>query len=238
MEILGPQHVAIIMDGNGRWAKQRGMLRIEGHRRGVESVRGVVEAAIHQKIPYLTLFSFSSENWSRPAQEVSDLMGLLKLFIRRDLARLHSNDVRVKIIGSRQGVPDDIQALLEDAEEKTKANTRLTLTVAFNYGARDEILRAVQAIARDVAQGHCTPGDITQEMISSRLDTAGLPDPDLLIRTSGEVRMSNFLLWQCAYTELVFLDIFWPEFSAKSFAEAIEIYKKRDRRYGGLKEQT
>ncbi|NTB97847.1 isoprenyl transferase [Agrobacterium tumefaciens] len=233
-----PEHVAIIMDGNGRWAKQRGLPRVMGHRRGVEAVRETVRAAGDCGIRYLTLFAFSSENWRRPESEVSDLMGLLKAFIRRDLAELHRENVRVRIIGDRQGLKHDIRSLLEEAEQMTADNTKLTLVIAFNYGSRDEIARATAAIARDVADGRLNAESITPEMISARLDTSGMPDPDLIIRTSGEERLSNFLLWQAAYSEFLFVPEYWPDFDRQRFFSAIEQYATRDRRFGALTEQV
>ena len=232
-----PEHVAIIMDGNGRWAKQRGLPRVMGHRRGVEAVRETVRAAGDCGISYLTLFAFSSENWRRPESEVSDLMGLLKAFIRRDLAELHRENVRVRIIGDRQGLKTDIRSLLEEAEQMTAGNTKLTLVIAFNYGSRDEITRATASIARDVAEGRLSADAITPEMISSRLDTSGMPDPDLIIRTSGEERLSNFLLWQAAYSEFLFVPEYWPDFDRQRFFSAIEHYATRYRRLGALAEQ-
>jgi undecaprenyl diphosphate synthase len=229
-----PRHIAIIMDGNGRWAESRGLPRAEGHRRGVEAVRRTVEAAISEGIPHLTLFSFSSENWSRPAAEVSDLMGLLKRFIRRDLAELHRNGVRIRIIGEKVGVEGDVVKLLEEAEMLTRENTRLELNVAFNYGGRAEIARAASRLASAVERGEIRADEITAERLGASLDTAGTPDPDLLIRTSGEQRLSNFLLWQLAYAELLFLDVYWPDFSRDHLAAAIAAYQSRDRRFGGL----
>ncbi|KAA3504209.1 MULTISPECIES: isoprenyl transferase [Rhizobium/Agrobacterium group] len=233
-----PEHVAIIMDGNGRWAKQRGLPRVMGHRRGVEVVRETVRAAGDCGISYLTLFAFSSENWRRPESEVSDLMGLLKAFIRRDLAELHRENVRVRIIGDRQGLKNDIRSLLEEAEQMTADNTKLTLVIAFNYGSRDEITRATMAIARDVAEGRLDAASITPEMISARLDTCGIPDPDLIIRTSGEERLSNFLLWQAAYSEFLFVPEYWPDFDRQLFFSAIEQYATRNRRFGAIAEQV
>jgi undecaprenyl diphosphate synthase len=229
----GPRHVAIIMDGNGRWAAERRLPRIEGHRRGVEAVRRTVEAAGDLGITHLTLFSFSSENWSRPAEEIRDLFGLLRRFIRRDLADLHKKDVRIRIIGSRADLDNDIQRMLDDAVELTKENSALNLTIAFNYGSRNEIARAATRIAEDVKAGVLTPEDITEELFGSYLDTDGLPDPDLLIRTSGELRLSNFLLWQLAYTEFVFVDTYWPDFNKTHFEEAIAEFQRRNRRFGG-----
>jgi undecaprenyl diphosphate synthase len=229
-----PRHVAIIMDGNGRWAKARGLPRGFGHRKGVEAVRDAVKSAREFGIEYLTLYAFSSENWRRPEDEVNDLMGLLKIFIKRDLAELHSADVRIRIIGARDGLRSDILQLLLEAEETTKNNGGLVLVIAFNYGSRDEIARAVAKIAGDVAGGRLAASEILPETISHYLDTADIPDPDLLIRTSGEVRLSNFLMWQAAYSELVFIPEFWPDFDRKIFLQAIETYKGRERRFGAV----
>jgi len=233
-----PEHVAIIMDGNGRWAKQRGLPRTMGHRKGVDAVREAVRAAGDVGIKYLTLFAFSSENWRRPETEVSDLLGLLKAFIRRDLAELHRQNVRVKVIGDRHSLKSDILDLLVDAEETTKTNTALTLIIAFNYGSRDEIARAMASLARDVEAGRLKAQDISPALIDARLDTAGIPDPDLIIRTSGEERLSNFLLWQAAYSEFIFVPEYWPDFSREIFYSALETFASRDRRFGGLVAQT
>jgi undecaprenyl diphosphate synthase len=227
------RHVAIIMDGNGRWAAERGLPRAEGHRQGVETVRRMVEAAMELGISHLTLFSFSSENWSRPRQEINELFGLLRRFIRRDLADLHKNGVKIRVIGARAGLGGDILRMLDDAVELTKDNTALNLTIAFNYGARDEIARAARCIAEDVAAGTLASSDVTPDRFESYLDTAGFPDPDLLIRTSGEQRLSNFLLWQLAYSEFVFVDVYWPDFSKELFEAAIAEYQRRNRRFGG-----
>ena len=227
------RHVAIIMDGNGRWAAERGLPRAEGHRQGVESVRRTVEAAMELGVTHLTLFSFSSENWSRPKQEINDLFGLLRRFVRRDLADLHKNGVKIRVIGARTGLESDILRMLDEAAELTIDNTALDLTIAFNYGASDEIARAAQRIAEDVKAGAMDASDVTPEKFSTYLDTAGLPDPDLLIRTSGELRLSNFLLWQLAYAEFVFVDVYWPDFSKDVFAAAIAEYQQRTRRFGG-----
>lgn len=229
-----PQHIAIIMDGNGRWASARGLPRMEGHRRGVEAVRRTVRAALETGIEVLTIYSFSTENWSRPSDEVSFLMGLLRRFIRNDLAELHSNGVRVRVIGSREGVEPDIVALLSEAEELTKANHRLTLVIAFNYGSRQEITQTVQQLAARVARGELKAEEITPALISASLETADLPDPDLIIRTSGEQRLSNFLMWQAAYAEFVFLPMHWPDFDRAAFDQAISEYLGRERRFGGL----
>ena len=227
------RHIAIIMDGNGRWAADRGLPRAEGHRQGVESVRRTVEAALALGITHLTLFSFSSENWARPKEEISDLFGLLRRFIRRDLADLHKNGVKIRVIGTRTGLEPDILRLIDDAIELTKNNTALNLTIAFNYGARDEIARAARRIAEAAAEGSLAPSDVTEERFGSYLDTANLPDPDLLIRTSGELRLSNFLLWQLAYAEFVFVDTYWPDFSREQLEAAIAEYQRRSRRFGG-----
>jgi undecaprenyl diphosphate synthase len=233
-----PEHVAIIMDGNGRWAKQRGLPRAMGHRKGVEAVRETVRAAGDAGVKYLTLFAFSSENWRRPEAEVSDLMGLLKAFIRRDLAELHSENVRIRIIGDRYTLRSDILDLLLEAEETTRNNTALTLVIAFNYGSRDEIARAVVSLAKDVEAGVLRAQDVTPALINARLDTAGIPDPDLIIRTSGEERLSNFLLWQAAYSEFIFVPEYWPDFGRELFYSALEKFAARDRRFGGLSSQA
>ena len=229
-----PRHVAIIMDGNGRWAAEHGLPRSEGHRRGVEAVRRTVSAAQAEGIDYLTLFSFSSENWSRPMTEVEFLFGLVRMFIRRDLRGLHKEGVRVSVIGGRERLPADIAALIDEAEALTAANRGLRLVVAFNYGGRDEITRAVRRIAEKVKAGGVEPDEIDETMIAAHLDTAAIPDPDLIIRTSGEVRLSNFLLWQAAYAELVFLPVYWPDFGAEALRSALDQFAARTRRYGGL----
>lgn len=229
-----PEHVAIIMDGNGRWASARGLPRTFGHRKGVEAVRETVRAAAEAGIRYLTLFAFSSENWRRPEAEINDLFGLLKTFIRRDLAELHRENVRIRIIGDRTSLRDDIRSLLLEAEETTRGNSSLTVVIAFNYGSRDEIARAAASLAADVAAGRLKASDINAQMIDERLDTADIPDPDLIIRTSGEERLSNFLLWQAAYAELMFVPDLWPDFNREVFFAALERYSARDRRFGGL----
>lgn len=228
------RHIAIIMDGNGRWAAERGLPRVEGHRQGVESVRRTVEAALDLGITHLTLFSFSSENWTRPKPEINDLFGLLRRFIRRDLADLHKNGVKIRVIGTRAGLAPDLLRLIDDAVELTKNNTALNLIVAFNYGARDEIARAARRVAEAAADGSLAPSEVTEERFASYLDTADLPDPDLLIRTSGELRLSNFLLWQLAYAEFVFIDTYWPDFNREQLEAAIEEYHRRSRRFGGI----
>ena len=229
-----PRHVAIIMDGNGRWAARKGLPRFEGHRRGVEAVRRAVRSAIALGIEVLTVYSFSSENWRRPPSEITELMGLLRLFVRGDLADLHANNVRVRVIGERQSLSGDIAALLDEAEARTRANTGLTLVVAFNYGGRQEILSAVRRIAASVAEGRLRPEDIDLTTVAGALDTAGIPDPDLVIRTSGEQRLSNFLTWQTAYAEYVVEPGFWPDFDHDAFEAALAEYHRRDRRFGGL----
>jgi len=233
-----PRHVAIIMDGNGRWAAARGLPRAEGHRRGVEAVRRTVRAAGEIGIKYLTIFSFSAENWTRPASEIGELMGLLRRFIRNDLADLHKSNVRVRIIGERKGLESDIGRLLEEAEDLTKDNDGLTLVVAFNYGARQEIARAARRIAEVVARGTMTLAGITVDTVTGFLDAPDVPDPDLIIRTSGEQRLSNFLLWQSAYSELVFVPNYWPDFDRAALEAAIREYKQRERRFGGLVAKT
>ncbi|OCP17103.1 MULTISPECIES: isoprenyl transferase [unclassified Ensifer] len=236
--ITVPEHVAIIMDGNGRWANARGLPRTMGHRKGVEAVRDAVKTAAEAGVRYLTLFAFSSENWNRPQAEVTDLMGLLKAFIRRDLADLHRENVRIRIIGERSNLRGDILPLLIEAEETTSANTGITLVIAFNYGARDELTRAMRRLATDVAEGRLRPEDITPERIAASLDTAGIPDPDLILRTSGEERLSNFLLWQGAYSELLFVPELWPDFTRETFLSALEKFACRERRFGGLAQPT
>ncbi len=229
-----PEHVAIIMDGNGRWAKARGLPRVAGHRAGVEALRKTVRAASDLGVGWLTVYAFSSENWSRPKSEVSDLMGLLRLFIRRDLAELHQGGVRVRVIGEREGLSPDIASLLDEAEALTAGNSALNLVIAFNYGGRDEIVRAARRIAAAALRGELDAEALTPEVFAGFLDTAGIPDPDLVIRTSGEQRMSNFLPWQSAYSELVFLPCYWPEFTGEHFAEALRQYAARERRFGGV----
>jgi undecaprenyl diphosphate synthase len=231
-----PQHVAIIMDGNGRWAQRRGMPRSMGHRKGVEAVRQTVEAAGRSGVKYLTLFAFSSENWNRSPEEITDLMGLLKLFIRRDLAELHKENIRVRVIGDRARLDRDILSLLVEAEELTRANTAMQLVIAFNYGGRDEITRAVKRMAEAVGRGELAAGSVDEHTVSAYLDTAGIPDPDVIIRTSGEQRLSNFLLWQAAYTEFVFVPCLWPDFDGAAFDGALREYMGRERRFGAVPE--
>jgi undecaprenyl diphosphate synthase len=229
-----PAHVAIIMDGNGRWASKRLLPRFEGHRRGVEALRRTVRAAGDIGIRYLTVYSFSSENWSRPKAEIEDLMGLLKRFIRNDLAELHASNVRVRVIGERGDLDGEISNLLAEAEDLTAANSGLTLVVAFNYGSRHEIAVAARRLAEDAVAGRLDPAAIDGAALAARLDTADIPDPDLVIRTSGEMRLSNFLLWQAAYAEFVFLPILWPDFDRAALEAAIAEFAGRERRFGGL----
>jgi len=228
-----PRHVAIIMDGNGRWAKARGLPRNLGHRKGVDAVREVVKACPDLGIRYLTLYAFSTENWKRPASEVSGLMDLLRIFIRSELEQLRRNGVRVRVIGNRAKLPADIVALVEEAEAKTLGNSRLTLIIALSYGSQDELVLAARKLAEAAVRGEITPEQIDAGMIERNLLTAGIPDPDLLIRTSGEQRLSNFMLWQAAYSELVFTDTLWPDFGRAELAQAIAEYGRRERRYGG-----
>ena len=228
------RHVAIIMDGNGRWAKARGLERTAGHREGVAAARRAVEAAKALGVDCLTLYSFSTENWRRPAGEIRDLMGLLKQFIIEDLPRLKEEGVRVRIIGDKKNLTPDIKALVHRAESETKKNDARTLQIAFNYGGRDEMARAARAAIEAVKKGELKAEKLDEDAFSQFLDTAGAPDPDLVIRTSGEKRTSNFLIWQAAYAEYVFTDVLWPDFNADVFAEAIAEYRARERRYGGV----
>ncbi len=229
-----PAHVAIIMDGNGRWANARGLPRTAGHKAGMNALHETVRNASDLGIRYLTVYAFSSENWSRPASEVSDLLGLLKLFIRRDLAELHRSNVEVRIIGERIGLKPDILKLLQEAEQLTRGNDAMTLNIAFNYGSRDELARATRKIVADVLAGRLNVEDIGPAALSARLDTAGIPDPDMVIRTSGEQRLSNFLLWQAAYAEFVFLPCLWPDFNRERLIEALNEFERRERRFGGV----
>jgi len=233
-----PRHVAIIMDGNGRWAAARGLPRVEGHRSGVEALRKTVRAANELGISILTIFSFSSENWSRPPSEIRDLLGLLRRFIRNDLVDLHKNNIRVRVIGERDDLDPDIRRLLQEAEDLTRGNDGFTLVVAFNYGARQEIARAARRLATEVAEGRLAASAITPELLARHLDAPDIPDPDVIIRTSGEQRLSNFLLWQSAYSELVFVPINWPDFDRAALEGAIAEYRRRERRFGGLIAQT
>jgi undecaprenyl diphosphate synthase len=226
------------MDGNGRWAAARGLPRVEGHRRGVEALRRTIRAAGEIGVSIITIFSFSAENWTRPPDEISELMGLLRRFIRNDLAELHKSGVKVRIIGEREGLDPDIARLLIEAEELTQHNDKLTLVVAFNYGARQEIARATRRIAERIAQGELRPDEVTMDTVGKFLDAPDIPDPDLIIRTSGEQRLSNFLLWQSAYSELVFVPVNWPDFDRAVLEGAIREYRQRERRFGGLVAKT
>ncbi|HSV28841.1 MAG TPA: isoprenyl transferase [Candidatus Omnitrophota bacterium] len=227
-----PAHVAIIMDGNGRWAKARGLPRTAGHKRGAEAVRQAVECARELGIAYLTLYAFSSENWKRPVGEVTDLMGLLRLYLRNEVASLHKNGIRLKVIGDRSRLGPDIVKLIQESEAKTAANTALTLTLALSYGGRQEIVEAARQVARDVAAGLLSPDAVDEDAVAARLFTHDMPDPDLIIRTSGEKRISNFLLWQGAYAELVFTDVLWPDFGRAELEAALRDFHGRERRYG------
>jgi undecaprenyl diphosphate synthase len=227
-----PAHVAVIMDGNGRWAKARGLPRIAGHRRGADAVRRTVQAAGELGIAYLTLFGFSSENWKRPVGEVDDLMGLLRHYIRAEIAELQAKNVRVRVIGERTRLPPDIVTLIDNAESLTAGNTGLRLTIALSYGGRAEIAAAARAIAAAVQQGKLAPEAVDEAMVARHLLTADMPDPDLVIRTSGEQRISNFLLWQTAYAEFVFTSTLWPDFGRADLEKALRDYHGRERRYG------
>lgn len=233
-DVSRPGHVAIIMDGNGRWATSRGLPRAVGHERGVEALRRTVEAAQKLGLETLTVFSFSTENWRRPASEVSALFGLLKAYVKRDLDRLTREGVRIRVLGTRAGLPADILALVERAEQRTRDNVKFNLCIAFNYGGREELVRAAQAAIKAGLEGKLDPDSLNEDTFEQFLDTSDLPDPDLLIRTSGESRLSNFLIWQAAYTELVFMDVLWPDFGESHLREAIETYMARERRFGGL----
>ncbi len=229
-----PRHVAIIMDGNGRWATRRGLPRTAGHRQGAESVRRIVKAAAELGVEYLTLFGFSSENWSRPKSEVQELMKLLRFYLRSETADLHKNGAQLKVIGDRNALDEDIVKLIENAEKLTEDNDKITLVIALNYGGRDEVARAAKRLAYDVAQGAVQPKDVDEETLPRYLDTYVLPDPDLVIRTSGEARISNFLLWQSAYAEYEFIDTLWPDFTDKIFTRIVGNYAGRTRSYGAV----
>ncbi|WP_404404188.1 isoprenyl transferase [Pelagibacterium halotolerans] len=229
-----PRHIGVIMDGNGRWAKLRGLRRTEGHKAGVDAVRRIVELASAYGVSCLTLFSFSSENWRRPPEEVSFIFGLLRRFVASDLNRLARNNVKIRIIGDRETLDKELRRIIEDVETTTAANTGLNLVIAFNYGAQAEIAAATRAIARKVADGVLAPEDVDEAAIAEHLDTHGLPDPDLIVRTSGEMRLSNFLLWQSAYAELVFVEENWPDFDESVFVRVLQTFTERDRRFGGI----
>ena len=229
-----PRHIAIIMDGNGRWAKERGLPRLEGHRAGAESVREVMEACIERGVEYLTLYAFSSENWSRPATEVSALMALLDRFLKEKAKDLDRQNVRLLAIGQLDRLPAKTRALIEKIQARTANHTKLTLVLALSYGGREEIVAAARSLATDAVAGKISPSEIDAELFASRLQTAGIPDPDLLIRTSGEMRISNFLLWQISYAEIVIVKKFWPDFRQSDLSEAVQEYQRRHRRFGAL----
>lgn len=229
-----PEHIAIIMDGNGRWANGRGLPRAVGHERGVEALRRTVEAAQEIGLKNLTVYSFSTENWRRPVSEVNALFGLLKAYVKRDLDRLAEEGVKVRILGTRAGLPGDILELVERAERKTAGNDAFNLCIAFNYGGREEVVRAAKGLAQAIANNEVDVDSLDEAGFEAFLDTSGIPDPDILIRTSGEYRLSNFLIWQAAYSELVFMDVLWPDFGKSHLLEAIEVFQKRERRFGGL----
>ncbi len=222
------------MDGNGRWAKARGLPRAMGHREGVEALRRAVEAGRDLGLSHLTVFSFSTENWRRPPAEIEALFDLLRMFVKRDLARLHRDGVCIRILGSREGISDDILKLIDESMALTRNNTRMVLNIAFNYGGRAEIVEAAREAARRVAAGEMRPEDVTEESFGRLLWTSESPDPDLVIRTSGEFRVSNFLLWSGAYSEFMFMDLWWPDFTRQHMEQAIDAFRRRDRRYGGL----
>ncbi len=227
-----PRHVAIIMDGNGRWATARGLPRSAGHHRGAEAARRAVVGAAEMGIGYLTLFSFSSENWRRPPAEIDDLMGLLRFYLRKEISTLQESDVRLRVIGERDRLDPEIVSLIERAENETAANDRLTLVIALSYGARAEIAGAARRIAEAVKDGTLDPSEVGEKLLERHLLTEGIPDPDLIIRTSGEKRLSNFLLWQAAYAELMFIDRYWPDFTKEDLEDAVREYHGRERRYG------
>lgn len=233
-----PRHLGVIMDGNGRWARARGKPRTEGHIAGVKALRRMVELCIRYGVDHLTVFSFSSENWTRPRDEVNFIFGLLRRFVASDLEKLIRNNVQVRIIGSRQGLDESLQRLIAEVEAKTRANTGLQLVVAFNYGGKAEITEAMREIARGVAAGLIKPEDITEATVERALYTSGIPDPDIIIRTSGERRFSNFLLWQGAYSELIFVEENWPDFDESTFLRVLEEYASRERRFGGIEAIT
>ena len=230
----GPRHVAIIMDGNGRWAKARGLPRAFGHRSGVNALKRTVEAAPELGIEILTVFGFSTENWTRPASEVAELMGLLRAYVETDLARLEREGVRVRVLGRRTGLSVDIQEIIARAERRTAHNSRFQLQVAFNYGGRADLVDAARAVARAVAEGRLKPDDVDEAVLGGHLSTGHAPAPDLIVRTSGEHRVSNFLLWEAAYAEFVFQDVLWPDYGGEHLKAAVEQFRRRERRYGGV----
>ena len=229
-----PRHIAIIMDGNGRWARLRGLPRAAGHRAGAEAVRRTLRACIERGIGHLTIFAFSSENWRRPREEIDDLMGLLRFYLDKEIPNLRGRGIRLRFIGDRSLLAPDILAIMEKAESATAAEARLTATVALNYGARDEIVRTARELAAACGRGRLRAEEIDEHLFASRLDTAGLPDPDLVVRTSGEQRLSNFLAWQAAYAELLFVPVLWPDFGRADLDAAIDEFQRRDRRYGAV----
>jgi undecaprenyl diphosphate synthase len=233
-----PRHIAVIMDGNGRWAQARGLPRTAGHKQGIEALRRTVKTASDLGVDVLTVYSFSTENWSRPKLEVAFLLELFRHFMRQDVAELHASGIRIRMIGSRKGLERGLLSLIVEAEQLTAKNTGMTLVVAFNYGGQQEIAEAAQQLARQVEAGTLTPAEISPEKLAACLNTAGMPNPDLLIRTGGEERISNFLLWQCAYSEFVFMDEYWPDFDGALLQKAIASFHRRDRRYGGVKAQS
>lgn len=230
--MVHPHHIAIIMDGNGRWAKSRGLPRTAGHKKGAEALRTILTACRDHDVRCLTVYAFSSENWKRPANEILDLMQLLRLYLQHEIKELHAHDTKLQFIGDRTQLDADIQRIIEEAESLTCNNTSFTLTVALSYGSRQELVRAVRKLASKAAKGELDPQNLTEDDISRELDTSQLPEPDLLIRTGGEQRLSNFLLWQSAYTELYFTPTLWPDFGNKEFGEALEAFAARERRYG------
>ena len=231
-----PAHIAIILDGNGRWAKAKGMPRNYGHAQGSKNVERICEEAYRMGVKYLTVYAFSTENWNRPKDEVDALMKLLRNYMKTCLKTAAKNDMKVRVIGDKTGLDEDIRNRIAELEEATKDNGGLNFQIALNYGSRDEIVRAVRRVSEDVIEGKVKPEDIDEKMFETYLDTHGIPDPDLMIRTSGELRLSNYLLWQLAYTEFYFTDIPWPDFTKEELSKAIEQYNRRDRRYGGVKE--
>lgn len=231
-----PAHIAIILDGNGRWAKVKGMPRNYGHAQGSKNVERICEEAYRMGVKYLTVYAFSTENWNRPKDEVDALMKLLRNYMKTCLKTAAKNDMKVRVIGDKTGLDEDIRNRIAELEEATKDNGGLNFQIALNYGSRDEIVRAVRRVSEDVKEGKVKPEDIDEKMFETYLDTHGIPDPDLMIRTSGELRLSNYLLWQLAYTEFYFTDIPWPDFTKEELSKAIEQYNRRDRRYGGVKE--
>ncbi len=231
-----PAHIAIILDGNGRWAKAKGMPRNYGHAQGSKNVERICEEAYRMGVKYLTVYAFSTENWNRPKDEVDALMKLLRNYMKTCLKTAAKNDMKVRVIGDKTGLDEDIRNRIAELEEATKDNGGLNFQIALNYGSRDEIVRAVRKVSEDVKEGKVKPEDIDEKMFETYLDTHGIPEPDLMIRTSGELRLSNYLLWQLAYTEFYFTDIPWPDFTKEELSKAIEQYNRRDRRYGGVKE--